>query len=109
MSTASSRVSPSRRPPATCFSITATADPSALPRILEVFAQRWLTPDRWYSVVVPGSGDDGPVLVVDMEVNGLSPDDISAILGRLRALVGVESVLVATKLLATPAAIESGI
>ncbi len=75
----------------TCFSVTTDADPSAMPRVLEVFALRGLVPGQLH-----GIGRDEEI-ALDLQLDGLEADDVEAIAWRLRALVCVRSVLTAEK------------
>jgi len=59
-----------------------------MPRVLEVFAKRGLTPELWHSAVArPGSR-----LTIDIEVAGLG-DAAEYVANCLRQVTGVELVL----------------
>lgn len=73
-----------------CFSVFSTADPSALPRIFEVFCLFGLVPARCHSA----RHDDGQdQLVVDLQIEGLSDGDAQRLVKRLGRVVTVTSVL----------------
>ncbi|MGE5767721.1 MAG: hypothetical protein ACM35H_11075 [Bacteroidota bacterium] len=77
-----------------CFSILAAAEPGVMPRVLELFAKRGLTPTRWHSDVVGPRADE---LSIDIQVHGL---DIAAgdyIARCLRQVYQVETVLTSQK------------
>lgn len=78
-------------PPTACFSVHATADPGAMPRVLELFAKRGLVPTSWISRV---SGCD---LTIDVQMVGLQPDDARYFARALRQIVAVETVLLSEK------------
>ena len=74
-----------------CFCVTAQAEPGVLPRIVELFAKRGLTPTHlradW------GEGGAG-TLKIDMRVAGMDPD-LAAYIGQcMRAVVTVTDVQV---------------
>lgn len=73
-----------------CFSVFSTADPSALPRIFEVFCLYGLVPTRCHFV---RHDDDPSQLVVDLQVEGLPDGDAQRVLKRLGRVVTVTSVL----------------
>jgi hypothetical protein len=73
-----------------CFSVTSTADPSALPRIFEVFALFGLVPSRCHFT----RHDDHPdQLVVDLQVDGLPDGDAQRVVKRLGRVLTVTRVL----------------
>jgi len=85
----------SRQPMSTaCFSVHGLADPSAMSRVIEVFAKRGLVPDRWHSTVC---GQNGRELQIDLQVVGLDSDLTERVAQSLRQLVCVESVLTSEK------------
>lgn len=51
-----------------CFSVTAAAEPSVMPRLTDVFAQLGLVPDKWYATRGGRNGED---LVVDIQMGRL--------------------------------------
>ena len=75
---------------AACYSVHAPADPSVMPRVLEVFAKRGLVPSRWYSTL---DGPGGEELHIDIQVTGLEPGMSERLAKLLRQLVCVETVL----------------
>jgi len=81
-----------------CFSILAEAEPGVMPRVLELFAKRGLTPTRWHSDVTgpkhPGGGRD---LAIDVQVNGLDVETGDYIARCLRQVFQVETVLTSQK------------
>lgn len=78
-----------------CFSIEAAADPGVMPRVLELFAKRGLIPSRWHSDL------SGPAsLWIDLQVEGLTRQQVSHVAESIRGMVGVESVLTSEKLYA---------
>ena len=77
-----------------CFSVFAAAEPSVMPRVLDVFAKRALVPSQWYSTVCGNRGED---LHIDVQVADLEPARIEALAACLRRIVGVETVLTSEK------------
>ena len=77
-----------------CFSILAAAEPGVMPRVLELFAKRGLTPTRWHSDV---TGKDGRDLAIDLQVNGLDVATGDYIARCLRQVFQVETVLTSQK------------
>ncbi len=74
-----------------CFSVTAHAGPSVLPRVLEYFAKRGLVPDRF------DARRNGADLTVDIQVRDME-QDLAHYIGRcLNEIVEVERVLVSEK------------
>ena len=76
--------------PTACFSVHGVADPGLLPRVVELWAKRGLTPTRWHSAVC-GAGDRE--LYIDIEMPGLSGDLAAQIACELRQIWGVSQVL----------------
>lgn len=74
-----------------CFSVTATADPGTLSRLVEPFAKLNLVPHRLHAATVPGV--DGPRLEVDLQLADLTPDRARRFADTLRQVVTVETVL----------------
>ena len=83
--------------PVACFSIQAAAEPSVMPRVLELFAKRGLVPTRWHSVV---AGDGESELTIDVQVAGVERPLGDLIARGLRQVVSVRSVLTTEKRLA---------
>ncbi len=77
-----------------CFSILAEAEPGVMPRVLELFAKRGLTPTRWHSDV---TGKDGRDLAIDVQVNGLDVATGDYVARCLRQVFQVETVLTSQK------------
>ena len=77
-----------------CFSILAEAEPGVMPRVLELFAKRGLTPTRWHSDV---TGPKGRELAIDVQVNGLDVATGDYIARCLRQVFQVEAVLTSQK------------
>ena len=73
-----------------CFSVSSTADPSALPRIFEVFSLFGLVPSRCHS---SRNDDDPEQLVVDLQVDGLPDGEAQRLVKRLGRVVTVTRVL----------------
>jgi len=77
-----------------CYSVRADAEPSVLPRLLELFAKRGLIPAAFHSRChdyAPGA------LQVDIEVTGLEWDLADYLQRCMRQVIGVELVLVSRK------------
>jgi hypothetical protein len=81
-----------------CFSVFAAAEPSALPRVLEVFSIHSLVPARCHS-----ARTDDDQLVIDLLVVGLAEGQAPLLAKRLRRIVSVTGVLWSEKRLATAA------
>ena len=77
-----------------CFSVHAPAEPSLMPRVIGVFARRGLVPGRWHSAVV---GADGDEMQIDLQVALADAAVRDRIAANLRALVGVQAVLVSLR------------
>jgi hypothetical protein len=75
-----------------CFSVHAEASPSALPRVVEVFALHGHVPSRCHARL-DGEGGDAAELVVDLQMAGLSAQDAALIAKRLGRCVMVRDVL----------------
>ncbi len=76
-----------------CFSITALPEPGTLPRLIGTFAQRSMVPARWHGVLTP----DGE-LQVDVQVDELAQEKAELVAAKLRAQIGVRTVLVFQKI-----------
>lgn len=81
-------------PVVACFSITAEADPSVMPRVLELFAKRGLIPSRWHSDL---SGRRRDELLIDLQIEGLDREKADLIGHAMRQIVPVLSVLISQK------------
>jgi hypothetical protein len=73
-----------------CFSVFSTADPSALPRIFEVFSLHGLIPTRCHSAY-PDTDEDQ--LVIDIQVSELPNGLADQLTRRLRRVITVTEVL----------------
>ena len=73
-----------------CFSVFSAADPSALPRILEVFSLYGLIPSRCHCA--HAEADPGQ-LVVDVQVAGLPFGQAALLAKRLQRVITVTQVL----------------
>ena len=82
-----------------CFSILAAAEPGVMPRVLELFAKRGLTPTRWHSDVIGAAKgrDGGRDLSIDIQVHGLDAAAGDYIARCLRQVYQVETVLTSQK------------
>lgn len=89
-----------RHSPTYCFSVFAAAEASVMPRVLELFAKRGLTPTQVHGVL---GGPANADLAIDVQATGLAPDTAAHIARCLRQIVYVERVLTAVKS-ATPEA-----
>lgn len=69
------------------FTVTTDNDPAALPRVLELFALRNITPD-----LVRSSKYNGGCLSIDIHVKGLGQTDKTIIFEKLHTQVLVRSV-----------------
>ena len=77
-----------------CYSVRADAEPSVLPRLLELFAKRGLIPSAFHS----RCHDQAPgALQVDIEVTGLGWDLADYLQRCMRRVIGVELVLLSKK------------
>ena len=85
--------------PTACFSVTTDSDPSALPRVLEVFALRALIPSQCHAVCVDEAAalEARAELSIDIQISGLEREDAEVIARRLRSIVCVRSVLTSEK------------
>lgn len=76
-------------PAAACFTVSATASPGVMPRMLDLFAKRGLVPTEWRARAA------GERLTVDIRMHGMAPP-LADYIGRcLRQIHLVERVLVA--------------
>jgi acetolactate synthase small subunit len=71
----------------TCFSVTARLEPGILPRVLDLFAKRGLTPSYCCSRAA------GREMSIDLQVRGLDPDIASHIAACFRQMPSVGTVL----------------
>lgn len=70
---------------AVCFTLVADASPGLLPRLLQPFARRDLTPDKMESV---RHGDD---VRVEISMQAMPAEMVHLVEGNLRQVVGVRS------------------
>lgn len=87
-------LSPANETPVACFSIQAQAEPSLMPRVLELFAKRGLIPSRWHSDLGGRRQDE---LTIDFQVTGLDRSKAELIAQAIRQFVSVVSVLTSEK------------
>jgi hypothetical protein len=73
-----------------CFSVQAEASPGTLPRIVEVVALYGHVPSRLHG---ERTGPGLEELVVDLQLDGVTPAEAAAIAKRLGRMVTVTSVL----------------
>jgi hypothetical protein len=69
------------------FSVQARAEPGVLPRVVELFAKRGLVPQKWHSIAA------GPVLTIDVQIDGIARDLGDYMARCMRQIIGVETVL----------------
>lgn len=86
----SSRVASPAQERVDCFSVSSAADPSALPRILEVFSVLGVIPCRCHSARVETDSDH---LVVDIQVTDLPCGRAQQVARRLEKVITVTQVL----------------
>ena len=92
--TALSRFLPVQRCQTACFSVTATAEPGTMPRVLEIFAKRRLVPARWLSAVAgPRDGE----IHIDIQLADVDRELAERLAQSLRQVVSVQSVLTSEK------------
>ena len=77
-----------------CFSVHARAEPTVMPRVLELFAKRGLVPTSWHSAT-HGPADNE--LTIDVQMRGMAGDLAEYVANCLRQIVGVEVVLTSRK------------
>lgn len=81
--------------PVACFTVNAEVDPGTLPRILEPFAKRGLTPKK---VHVSEDQPNGNYLLIDVQMADMDLETATLIGRSLDQIYGVQSVLVSTKI-----------
>src|SRR3546814_12275000 len=81
-------------PTVACFSIQAVADPSVMPRVLELFAKRGMFPLRWHA---DHGGRRRDELTIDLQIDGLDRPKAELIAHALRHMVAVVGVLTSEK------------
>lgn len=77
-----------------CFTVTATAHPGMLPRVLEPFAKRGLIPSKLHAVE---QDDSQSALLIDLQVAHMELETAQKIGNSLSQVFGVNSVLVSAK------------
>jgi acetolactate synthase regulatory subunit len=85
---------PSHNSYTACFSVFAHAEPSVMPRVLEVFAKRGMVPTMWHSTVCGAAGEE---LHIDLQIADLDRIMADVLARSLRQLVSVECVLTSEK------------
>jgi acetolactate synthase small subunit len=73
-----------------CFAVHGDADPGVMPRVLDLFARRGLTPSSWHSRV---GGVRGEELVIDVQMTGMVRREAEYVASCLRRIPGVCVVL----------------
>lgn len=94
----SSPVPPSRPVPSTrvtCFSIVAGADPSALPRILDLVAMFNLVPERCH--VSRSDSEPGRPLLIDLQLVDLADEDVHRLQKKLERMLLTTQILCSEK------------
>ncbi|MDA0368909.1 MAG: hypothetical protein O3C65_03130 [Proteobacteria bacterium] len=71
------------------FAIQAAADPSALPRVIDLFAKHGLVPSRW----VGNAHESDANLHLTLEFDGLAAGEARALANGLRRILCVETVV----------------
>lgn len=78
------------------FTVTADPDPGLLPRLLQPFAKRDLTPDlfeaRLTDVPPSGAPPSGGVMRIDIALAAMPAEMVHLVLGNLGQIVGVTAV-----------------
>lgn len=78
-----------------CFSIVAVADSSVLPRVLDIVAMFDLIPERCHCSRL--DGEASRPLMIDLQIAGLTPEDVHVIEKKLERMVFVTQVLCSEK------------
>ncbi|MGI9499672.1 MAG: hypothetical protein ACR2P3_06520 [Geminicoccaceae bacterium] len=78
-----------------CFSIAATADPSVLPRILDMIAMFDLIPERCH--VSRSDQEPGRPLMIDLQIADLGDEDAHLIEKKLERMVLITQILCSEK------------
>ena len=78
-----------------CFSISAEADPSVLPRILDIVAMFDRIPERCHSARL--DHEVGRPLMIDLQLADLSDDEVHLIEKKLEQMVLVTQILCSEK------------
>lgn len=77
-----------------CFFVSAAVESSVMPRVMAVFAQLGLVPDKWHSTVDDRAGGK---LHIDIQMAGLNGNQAEHLAQSIRRIVMVESVLTSEK------------
>ena len=77
-----------------CFSVHSDAVPSALPRVLEVFALHGFVPEQCHA---SRTGPDREEMVVDLQMSGLDAAQATLLAKRVGRVVSVSHVLFSQK------------
>jgi len=85
--------------PVVCFSVVTDADPSAMPRVMEVFALRSVVPMQWHGARINGGTGDpfDDQLAIDIQVTSLDQAAAALIGRKLESMTCVQSVLLTEK------------
>lgn len=78
-----------------CFSINAEADPSVLPRILDIVTMFDRIPEQCHSSRLDHA--EGRPLMIDLQIAGLSDGDVHMIKKKLERMVFVTQILTSEK------------
>lgn len=89
------RPSPLKASRITCFSIVAKADPSVLPRILDLVAMFDLIPERCH--VSRSEQDPGRPLLIDLQIADLAEEDSHRLQKKLERMLLVTQILCSEK------------
>ncbi|GAB4193075.1 MAG: hypothetical protein OHK0024_33300 [Thalassobaculales bacterium] len=77
--------------PVHCYSVLASPDPGLLSRVLEPFAKRGLTPQRFHAVAAGGE------VTVDIQLGDVEAEVADLIAANLRQIVCVAAVLTSVR------------
>lgn len=77
-----------------CYSVHAPAEPSVMPRVLEVFTRRGLVPSVWHSTLC---GADAEEIQIDVQLADVEPRLAETVAQALRQLVCVGCVMTSEK------------
>ena len=78
-----------------CFSVMAEADPSVLPRILDIVAMFDRVPERCHAVRL--DHEPGRPLMIDLQIAGLAERDVHLIEKKLERMLFVTQILCSEK------------
>ena len=77
-----------------CYSVHAPAEPSVMPRVLEVFTRRGLIPSVWHSTLCGAQSEE---IQIDVQVADVDPRLADLVAQALRQLVCVGCVMTTEK------------